>query len=45
MANLFTAVDVTGLATNVETLMIAFIGIGLLFVGRRYIGKTAKMPV
>ena len=40
MDALFTAVDISGLATNVSTLMIAFIGVGLLFVGFRYIGKT-----
>ena len=45
MEALFAAVDVTGLATNVSTLMLGFIGVGLLFVGRRYIGRTAKMPV
>ena len=45
MDALFTAVDVSGLNTNISTLMLAFIGIGLLFVARRYIGKTAKMPV
>ncbi len=45
MDALFTAVDVSGLSTNVSTLMLGFIGVGLLFVARRYIGKTAKMPV
>ena len=33
MQALFDAVDVTGISTNVSTLMIAFIGIGLLFLG------------
>ena len=40
MDALFAAVDVSTLATNVSTLMISFIGIGLLFVGFRYVGKT-----
>ena len=45
MQALFDAVDITGLSTNVSTLMIGFIGVGLFFVARRYIGRTAKMPV
>jgi hypothetical protein len=45
MDALFTAVDITGLSTNISTLMLGFIGVGLLFVGRRYLGRTAKMPV
>ncbi|MDW7772535.1 MAG: hypothetical protein SCH71_06555 [Desulfobulbaceae bacterium] len=45
MEALFTAVDVATLATNVSTLLLAFIGVGLLFVGRRYIRMTARMPV
>ncbi|SHO45293.1 hypothetical protein [Desulfopila aestuarii] len=45
MDALFTAVDVTGLSTNITTLMTAFIVIGLLFVARRYIGRTIKAPV
>jgi len=40
MPALFTAADVTGLSTNVSTLLIAFIGISLLFVARRYIAKS-----
>lgn len=40
MGNLFTAVDVTGVSGNIETLMIAFIGINLLFLGYRYVKKT-----
>lgn len=39
IAELFTAVDVSSISTNVQTLMIAFIGISLLFVGFRYIRK------
>ena len=45
MDALFGAVDITGLSTNVSTLMLGFIGVGILFVARRYIGRTAKMPV
>ena len=45
MANLFTAVDISGLSTNVEAILIGFITVGLYFVARRYIGKAAKMPV
>jgi len=40
MQNLFDAVSITGISTNVETLMIGFIGISLLFVGYRYVKKT-----
>lgn len=40
MEALFTAVDISGLATNVSTLLIGFIGVGLLFVGARYIRKS-----
>ena len=45
MGALFTAVDITGLETNITTLMTGFIVIGLLFVARRYIGRTIKAPV
>lgn len=44
MDALFTAVDITGLSTNVTTLMLGFIAVGLLFVGYRYVKRTAKMP-
>lgn len=40
MAALFTAVDVSGVSTNVSTMLIAFVGVGLLFLGYRYIKKT-----
>jgi hypothetical protein len=40
MQALFDAVDVTGISTNVSTLMIAFIGIGLLFLGYAYVKRT-----
>ena len=45
MDALFTAVDISGLSTNVQTLMLGFIAVGIFFVARRYIGKTARMPV
>ncbi len=40
MQALFDAVDVTGISTNVSTLMISFIGIGLLFLGYAYVKRT-----
>lgn len=45
MDALFAAVDISTLSTNVQTLMLGFIGVGIFFVARRYIGRTAKMPV
>ena len=40
MAALFTAVDVSTLATNVSALQILFIGVGLLFMGFHYVKRT-----
>jgi len=40
MAALFTAADITPLSTNVSTLLIGFIGVGLLFLGYRYVKKA-----
>lgn len=40
MAALFTAADISGLATNVTTLLVAFIGVGLIYTGARYIKKS-----
>ena len=40
MDALFQAVDVTGVSTNVSTLLIAFIGINLLFLGYKYVKRT-----
>lgn len=40
MADLFTAADISPLATNVSTLLVAFIGVSLLFLGYRYIRKS-----
>jgi len=42
MAALFTAVDVSTVSTNVSTLLIAFIGIALLFLGYRYIKRSMR---
>ncbi len=39
-ADLFTAVDVSGLSTSVGTLLVAFIGVNLLFVGYAFIKRT-----
>jgi len=40
MQALFDAVDITGVSTNVSTLMLGFIGIGLLFLGYYYVKRT-----
>lgn len=40
MQDLFTAVDVSALSTNVTTLLVAIIGISLVFFGYRYIKKV-----
>ncbi len=40
MDALFTAVDITGVSTNVSTLLIAFIGINLLFLGYKYVKRV-----
>jgi glycopeptide antibiotics resistance protein len=40
MDALFTAVDITDVSTNVSTLLIAFIGINLLFLGYKYVRKV-----
>jgi hypothetical protein len=40
MDALFTAVDITGVSTNVSTLLIAFIGINLLFLGYKYVRRV-----
>jgi hypothetical protein len=40
MQALFDAVDITGVTTNVSTLLIGFIGIGLLFLGYAYVKRT-----
>ncbi len=40
MDALFAAVNLTGLSTNVSTLMVTFVGINLLLLGYRYVRKT-----
>lgn len=40
MDALFTAVDISTLSGNVSTLLIGFIGVGLLFLGWRYIKRS-----
>jgi purine-cytosine permease-like protein len=38
--DLFAAVNITGISTNVKTLQLGFITIGLLFLGYRYVKKV-----
>jgi len=40
MDALFTAVDITGLSTNVVTILTGFIAIGLIFTGYRFIKRS-----
>lgn len=40
MDALFTAVDVSTLSSNTSTLLIAFVGVNLLFLGYKYIKKS-----
>jgi len=40
MAALFTAADISTLGTSVTTILVGFIGIGLIFLGYRYIRKA-----
>lgn len=40
MADIFAAADITGLQTNVGTLLLGFVGVSLLFVGYRYLKKA-----
>jgi hypothetical protein len=40
MQALFTAVDISGLSTNVTTLLTGFIAVGLIFLGYRYIRRA-----
>lgn len=42
MAALFTAADVAGLSTNVSTMLIAFVGVALLFTGYRYVKRGLR---
>jgi len=36
----FDAADIGSLSTNVSTILIAFVGVSLLFVGYRYLRKA-----
>lgn len=40
LESVFSAVDLTGLSTNVSTILVGFIGVSLLFVAYRYIRKS-----
>ena len=40
MTDIFTAADVSGLQSNVGTLLLAFVAISLLFVAVRYLRKA-----
>ncbi len=42
VAELFTACDVSGLATLIETLLTTFVGIMLLFIGYKYLKKAGN---
>lgn len=42
MAALFAAADVAGLSTNVSTMLLAFVGVALLFTGYRYVKRGLK---
>ena len=40
MQALFDAVDITGISGNVSAILLGFIGIGLLFLGVKYIRRS-----
>lgn len=40
MDDLFQAVDITALSTGVSTIMIALVGVGLLFLGFKYVRRV-----
>lgn len=40
MEAIFTAADISTLATSVSTLLIAIVGIGLLYVGFRHVKRV-----
>lgn len=40
MAAIFTAADISGLSTNVSTVLVALVGVSLLFVAYRYLRKS-----
>jgi hypothetical protein len=42
MQALFDAADITGLSTNVSTILISMIGITLLFVGYNFVRRSVN---
>lgn len=40
MSAIYTAADLTGLSTSVSGILVAFVGVALLFVGYRYLRKS-----
>ena len=40
MDALFTAVDVSTLSSNVQTILVSLVGVGLLFLGYKYVRKV-----
>lgn len=40
MDQLFAAVDVSGLQTNVTTVLVSFVGLALVFCGYRWVRRT-----
>jgi len=42
MAAVFTAVDVTGLSTGVETIVVALIGVSLILVGAKWARRALR---
>ena len=42
MDALFTAVDLTTLSTNVSTILVAFVGVNLLFLGYKYVRRSMR---
>lgn len=42
MDALFLAANVAGLSTNVSTMLLAFVGVALLFTGYRYVKKGLR---
>jgi hypothetical protein len=42
MDTIFAAADISGLAANVSTLLIAFVGVSLLFLGYRSVIKALR---
>jgi hypothetical protein len=42
MAALFTALDVTGLETSISTLLLAGVGIALLYIGYKHVKRAGS---